>query len=410
MLSQENTKKKDFNMPEFKWYGITLNGNFVAGKQYSLSTLELETMLGKKAIMLFKAYPLQPFFSKKIPLQTKIMLYKNISLLLEAGMFLDQALETVKEHITHTHTKTILKDCYTVVVRGMSFADGLRLHTSYFDPITIMLVHTGHTAGSLAQTLSLLADYLTQQQTFKVKLRSACMMPLVTLLFFLGISTILIFFLIPFYADIFKSIRQPLPISTQWLLSIKNTLSHPYALGLTMMIITLLGIIHRYAINPGIVQRITHSMFYAIPGIKNLKKTTTIIHAMKALSLLTRNGVHVSIALQTLVDAFSSTIFAHHFVRIKQAFDSGQSLSQAFKKENILHMQAIHLLDVGQKSGSFPLIFEKIAQLYQDSLDRRLHSIRIITQPLLMLILSLVIVALIICVYVPLLNFSDTIA
>jgi type II secretory pathway component PulF len=212
-------------MPYYTWRGVDILGEYKKGKMYARSPEYLDAQLFKREIALLKFRPSSwRWRYRAVTQELKIELFKQMATLIDGGVALPQALLIVAEQLHHPGMQEIIHELADMVDHGNSFSIALCKYSPIFDPITIQLVKAGEESSSLAEAMMQVADRLEMREEFTRAVRAAVVLPALTFGFFVTITLFLFTFIVPRFAELFASMNQKLPASTQFMLCISNFL------------------------------------------------------------------------------------------------------------------------------------------------------------------------------------------
>ena len=397
-------------MPYFKWKGITLEGILEKDCSRSGSRALLEQELLQRDIALLAVQQINHWsFFNPIKYEHKITFFRHLALLLDAGIFLDQALSLVRLHITHKPFGELIEDTQQYVAQGLSLSYGLAQYPAVFDLIHFTLVQAGHDSGNLSKALLMLADHLQAREEFYKKLRSAALLPSITFLFFLGVSITILTMIVPSFVSMFNTLNRPLPTSTQWLISLSSLLTQKgmIVLGVLVFFVFMLRKMYEHTK----IKLFVDSLFMRLPVLGQLSQKIVIMYWLQSLGLLLQHGVHIVTALNSITPCVSNEALKNQLHSFAQQIDKGNSLNAtAQSMPSLFTPELCAIIAVGEESGKLGIMFLKAADVYKKNIERTLLYISTIFQPALMIILGLLIVGLIISVYVPIFDMSYAIA
>ncbi len=118
-----------------------------------------------------------------------------------------EALVIVSEQIDHPALQKIIVDVIKQVHAGVTLSRALERYPTIFDYITVHMVYVGQEGAALATALEMLWLSIETLQNFKKQIRSAALMPCLTLLFFFLIAFIIVVAVIPRFAVMFATFR-----------------------------------------------------------------------------------------------------------------------------------------------------------------------------------------------------------
>jgi type II secretory pathway component PulF len=394
-------------MPSYYWKGIDLTGCIQKGVAHASSIPALHNFLMQQDIALLQASQKKTTsIFRPIRTNLKVQLFRQLATLLDAGVYLDDALSIIHEQTRHTAFKKVLQDCAADVVNGLPLYSALEKYADVFDPITIQLIAAGQQGSNLAQAFSLLADYHERRDQFRKQLRSAAFLPCITLLFFAVVCVVIFVAIVPMFTAMFFSLGQELPESTKRLQAISNMLTFKGLLGFGFLSFVTFFVIKKiiFKTNMG---GIFDSSIFKVPLFGRLLLESKITYFLQACSLLMHGGVPIVIALENARINVTNTYLHKIFKTIQTEVDKGKSLSSVMHNYPALFSSdIIALIRVGEESATLNAMIDKAVHVYRANVGRKLHVLTTVFQPLLMIFLGFMIMALILSVYIPIFDLS----
>ena len=398
-------------MPHFKWQGINLSGKVCSGTTMARSVEELSSLLFNEDIALLAFQPKKPLpFIQAVSLDLKINFFKQITLLLGSGIFLDQALQLVVHQIKHRFFKSAVCDILMDIHHGVTLSNALKNYPMLFDDLTIQMVETGQESGKLVEALEQLCDHQETVALFRKKLRLVLLMPAITFLFFIIISLIIFIVIVPTFSSMFISSGQPLSKNTEYMIMISDFIRSWWSVVVVVGVMAVGFIVRYYVFTYKPLKRSIEYCLLAMPIVGGLLRNMTFAYFFQSLGILTKAGVHLVTALSIACQSIGNSVLKDKIELLLEDIQQGNSLSQALSQQpDLFSDHIIALLSVGQESGCLPFIFDQIALLYKEQVNRLLTTLATLVQPLLMIILGLLITMLVFALYVPLFNLSAVI-
>lgn len=398
-------------MPQYKWYGINLEGKTCTGMQVAQSHHELTSVLFQEEVALLGYRIKRPTpFIHTVSLEEKITFFKQLRLLLAAGIFLDQSLQLIMHQIKKNYFKAVIQDILTDIQNGSTLAHAFRNYPFIFDELSMVIIQSGQESGRMIAALDELSNYQELFLNFKKKIRAILLMPCITFIFFLLIAAIIMIIIVPRFNTLFSSCNQACSTSTTFIFVLSDfvrTIWFPIYSILALLV--MMGI--KYVIKrTERMHRMMHWCMASLPLLKSITHQITFVYYFQSLALLTKTGIHLVIALEIAQQSIHNYYVRARMERVHQAILEGTSFSAAIMQEQRLFSdQIVALLAVGNESACMPFVFEQIALVYKEQINRTLTTLATLVQPLLMIILGLLITSLVFALYVPLFNLSSVI-
>lgn len=130
----------------------------------------------------------------KVKTDELVIFTRQLSTMINAGVPLIRALNSLEEHASTPAFKTIISGVKADIESGAALADALEKHSETFSDIYVNMVRAGEAAGILDDVLNRLALQQEKAATIRKKIKSAMTYPMVLV----GISTIAFFGLMIF--------------------------------------------------------------------------------------------------------------------------------------------------------------------------------------------------------------------
>lgn len=113
--------------------------------------------------------------------------------------------------------------------------------------------------------------------------------------------------------------------------------------------------------------------------------------------------------LKLLKNFFENIVIKRELEKIEELLFEGKQLSEGLKKNNLFPQKYIKLVIVGEKSGELSKVFEQIAKLEEERIERDIKKLLTLVEPILIIILGLILSIIIIAIYLPIFNMSNLI-
>jgi type IV pilus assembly protein PilC len=395
-------------MPYFIWQGVDLHAKMHKGTLFAPSEKDLDQILFKREIALISCRIKKSWNFLPINLKLKIDYLSQLNVLLKAGIRLPDALFLVAQQINHQKLSPLAYTIADTVKSGISFSNALKTKQLIFGQIGIQLIKAAEESGNLIPVLDILINHFESKASFHQKIKSALMLPLMTLGFFFAVLFILFTVIVPQFAHLFKTLNQPLPLSTQILLKVSNFLQS----SLFIVIFSLVSFIFFILMRTQVCKKFLLNYALRTFLIGTLLKNKAQSSFLRSLAYLIKGGLSVPLSLVIAKEAVSYDWFLQKIDTIEDKISSGSSLYDAMitDPEQIWSPEIIALINIGQESGSLAEMLEKSAEIYEAKLSQSLNFMAMIVQPILMVILGLLITILILALYGPIFTLSYVVA
>lgn len=327
----------------------------------------------------------------RLTLSEQILLARRLAFFSQAGVPLMEALIVIKAQ-TRSRAKGLLySELVEDVANGKTFSASLERLQHVFMPFAVDLIRVGETSGILTENLSYLADELTKRKELRSKILGALLYPALITLATLGVTVMLTAYIFPKILPIFTSLNVPLPVTTRALVALSSFLQSYGILVLVLFAVFCIGtvILCRRSIT---VRSWCDTAVLRMPLIAGMLRAYHLATASRTLGLMLRSGIPLTSAAALVAQTCANTLYARAYADAVETLLRGETMSKSLSKyPNLFDDTFIHMLEVGQTTGSLSKTLLHLAGLYEADLDERTKHLSVAIEPVLMLVMGLIV-------------------
>ncbi|MDX6805929.1 type II secretion system F family protein [Terrihabitans rhizophilus] len=332
---------------------------------------------------------------------------RDLALLLRAGARLNTALELLGDDSDLGRMKRVAGRIRADVMGGGTFAEAVAAHPRLFPPVYVALVRVGETSGTLDRTLELLAAERKRAEEMRRKLVEALQYPAFVLVAAGGVLVFFLLFVLPQFSTVLRDMGAELDASVQMLLDLSDLMqAHATEMGLIAAAIplALFVLLRRAGSRAALIGTAAR-----LPLVRTVFAYRRSAVFCRNLGILLGNGVTLTNALRIVVEVLSASDDASAWAEATDRVRHGARLSEAFAQDSVLPPMAIRMLRLGEETGQLAVLSDRIADFYEEKLQRSLARIAAIIGPAAIVTISVVVGGLIVSVMTALLSVSQSI-
>lgn len=329
------------------------------------------------------------FNGKKIKSDQLVLVTRQLSAMVSAGVPLIKALNSLKAHSGNNALKAVLEAVIKDIEGGAQLADALAKHPDAFNDVYVNMVRAGEAAGILDEILKRLAYQQEKSSSMRKKIKSAMIYPYVllgiTVLAFFG----LMIFIVPQIKEILLNLGGPeakLPEITLFMLSISDAI-----IGSWFFILPLLGFaiygISRFIKTPR-GKSLFDQLILKIPIIRTVIQKIAIARFSRTFSALMGAGVAVLEALHVTSRAVGNTVYEEALNLAAKEVKSGKPLSHVISQNPLFPPIVAQMLNVGEETGQTDTVLVKVAEFYEEEVDVAIGGVSSIIEPVMIVIMG----------------------
>lgn len=333
-----------------------------------------------------------------------LLFCQELRVLLEAGLTLTEALETLIEKEINTDVRTTISGVLVSVQNGRQFSDALSAMPEYFPGLFVANVKACETTGNLSEGLQRFSLYLEQVDILRKKIISASIYPAIVLA--LG-SLVLLFILgyvVPRFSQIYESRSTDLSLPSEILMNIGQIVEHHGILIFIVMVAIVIGATSAFS-RPAILERLGN-IITRLPKLGERVRVYHLSRFYRTLAMLLRSGIPVVPALAMVNDLLGKTL-QNNVTTAKQLISDGRPFTQAMTSCSLTTPVAAQLFRVGEKSGRLEIMMERAASFHEEEMLRWVDAFTKIFEPLLMAAIGLLIGLIVLLMYLPVFELAN---
>lgn len=339
--------------------------------------------------------------AKRFPL---LLFCQELRVLLDAGLNLNESLETLAQKETHVENKAIINQLVQAIQNGQPFSDALAMTPDCFPGLFVASVRACETTGNLTEGLQRYSLYLEQIDILRNKIVSASIYPSIVLAFGGLVLAFLLGYVVPRFSKIYESRSAELSLPSEILMVIGQTVDrHGLILLITMAILLLLLAI---LLSQSSIQGKIMALIARLPKLGERIRMYHLSRFYRTLSMLLRSGIAVVPSLSLISELLGETL-KPNVEQTKQLVTDGQSFTKAMQMTGLTTPVAERLFNVGEKSGRLDTMMEQAANFHEDEMLRFVDAFTKVFEPILMALIGLVIGVIVLLMYLPIFELAS---
>ncbi|SFV51981.1 Type II secretion system protein [hydrothermal vent metagenome] len=338
----------------------------------------------------------------KIPIQDKISTIRQIAVMTDAGIAINDTLHEVSENTQNKQLKEIYAKVNSDINAGNTLSDAMKPYTEEFGHVALAMTNLGERTGNISQSYHKLADIMENIRDNTAKFKKAIRSPLITLTA-MGIAfTVLIMVVVPKFKDIFSKFKTELPLPTQILLKLEWAFSHYGLLILALLAGTIFMIKFLYKNNKDFKYQVDklliHPKFYLI----NKAIFLSTMHKYNLVfGELVKSGIPVSEALDTAVGMVDNEAIKEQLLTVNANIGRGMSLAESFQITGLYENMLLQMIKAGEAGGQLDAMLDKVTDYYDMEFQDLIDNLSAYIEPIMMFFIAILVLLMALGIFMP---------
>jgi len=400
-------------MPLFSYTASDTSGNKKRGtvdartRDLAVSLLKTQGLyvieLAEKRKNLFE----QLGFFRGVPQGEVVAFTRQFSTMISAGLPISRALDVLSNQSSNKMMAKVISEVLRDIEGGSSLSMALSRHPQVFPPTYQALVRAGEASGKLDEILKRLATTMEKQRELNSKFKGAMIYPSIVFLAMIGVFVLMMVFVIPKLAEMYKSLNVELPAMTQAMISLSDFMVNNF---IVLMVLSVAGVIGaRYFLKTEAGHEVISNVFFAIPIFGKINRQKEITDFTRTLSLLIASAIPIVEALNIVAGVMRNKRFRDAAYEAAAAVEKGNALSEYVKTNNIFPALLGQMVSVGEETGQLDEVLDRVANYLEGEVDHSVKGLSAALEPVILLMLGGMVGFLIISIITPIYKITSAI-
>ena len=324
--------------------------------------------------------------------------------LIKAGLPILMSLNLLSRRQKDPHFKGLLEDVEQRVKSGQLLSDAFAAQAGV-SKIYTTTVLAGERSGNLEEVLARYISFQRITASFRKKLMASLWYPALLMIALAVMLTFLMTYVVPQFADLYKSMNTPLPAITVLMLGIGTSIRHYYYIILIVGFLLVGGLLAWVRSDHG--ARTLDSLRFKMPLFGAIWMKYQISMFSRTLSTLLAGGLPLVPSLETASNSINSRKIAATVETAAQRVREGQSLSFSLEESKFFPDLAVEMIEVGESTGALPAMLNSVAEFYEEDVQHALTAALTLVEPVILIFMGLTVATVLISLYLPVFSLGS---
>ncbi|WP_017726718.1 type II secretion system F family protein [Halalkalibacterium ligniniphilum] len=400
-------------MALYKYKGRNRQGRIVQGRIKGEHEKDVRLALRENGVIATEVTELKGVlyqeitFRRKVKLRDFVIYLRQFATMVKAGISVVNATEVLAEQTTSKPLKQALEKVLDDLREGNSFSDSAERQRHIFPPLFTNMIRAGEAGGNVDNILERLAEYYEKQHRTKQKVMSALSYPFVVGMIAMVVVVFLLSYVVPAFANIFRSYGEELPLMTQFVLQ-AGVWFQAWWWGLLIFGVIFYSLFRWCKQIPKATYYID-SILLKVPLFGQLFQKAALARLTRTLSSLLASSVPVLQAFSIAERVVGNEVIATVIRGSRNSLERGESITSPMKEHWVIPLLVTQMIAVGEKAGSLDTMLDKIADFYEAEVDATTDRLKTLIEPFMIVLLAGIVGIIVAAIVLPMFEMFGTI-
>ncbi|TCD05839.1 type II secretion system F family protein [Pedobacter frigidisoli] len=344
------------------------------------------------------------FGSGQLPDKKKQGFYNELGTLIRSGIDIRTALALTISTYTKKDAE-LFAAIEKSVIAGQSLSQTLELQDK-FSRYEYFSIRIGEETGRLGEVLGELAKYYKSRISQRRKIVGAITYPMLVLSTSFAAIFFMIKFVVPMFADVFKRFGGKLPYITALILRFSNWLDNYIYLLLFFLLIAIgFYLLNR---NKFWFKKYSAIVLLRIPIVGDIAKKIYLARFANTMRLLTGTATPLLQAMEMVRQMITFYPIEQSLLLAEREILLGSSLSDALAKHDFYPDKFVQMIRIAEEVNRLEYFFEQLSEQYTEEVEYKTNAISGLLEPLIIIFLGLAVGVILIAMYLPMFQMSNS--
>lgn len=367
------------------------------GKPISIE--EKVVSVGSTEITLFEA--------KKIKTKDISLFCKQMSVMIDAGIPLNNAVDILEQQATSKILRSTLKNISKELKEGSQLSVAMKKQDDLYPELLINMIEAGEKTGKLDEVLEKMSIHYTKEVKINSQIKGAMIYPIILLVMVVFAVVALLYFVVPSFKSIFDSSGTELPLPTRMVLGASNWLQSYWYILLAIVVGGGFAFNRYSKTETGRYQ--IDSLKLSLPLLRGPMQKIVTARFSSTLATLTSAGIPLVDALEAAASTTNNARVMDKVADVSEGIQQGMRLTDMIQRTEIFPLMMLSMVKIGEESGSLETMLIKTSDYYEEELEAAIKQLLAMMEPALIIIMGVLVGGIVASIMLPMFGLASAV-
>ena len=396
LMAQQRKFKLLHIMPRSTWVYKVQRGTEkpITGEQKAFTRGEVQEALQKMGYRVIRVQK-RTFDFKAKPPATDVVTFVRVSAdLIRQKLPFNEIMQLLVNDIQNRTLRNVIKDINTELKQGKDSERAFIKHEAVLGRFTAHMLGLASKSGNMAEIYDSTAKFLERQAEFKKNLKSALIMPLVTLVVLFGAVIYYVGYIFPATAGLFRKFNIELPPMTSATLALSDFIVTNVFWITLVTVIPLVIAVRFFSTERG--RFILDQYVWRVPVMGQLLHKMSIeIFCRVFYALYSGSGENIEV-IRMAAEACGNKYMEHQIktIALPMMVQRGAGIMEAFEATGVFTKTALSRFHSGAETGTVKHTAFQLAEYYEKETSYKMRNAIDYIQVMISMVIMIVLTAL----------------
>ena len=342
---------------------------------------------------------------KNVTMDDKMTFFQQLSTLISSGTPLLQAITISAEQSQSVKMSGILNEIAGRVAAGNSLHAAATNFPKIFEHHWIEVIRTGEITGQMGSVLLELNKQIRESRETRRKVTGSLMYPIILLIVAVLAVTVMLWLVVPTFANMFKDMDAELPGITQFVVEASKFITQK---GLYIVVVVVAVVVaFRQYMQTERGRRRVGGIGLSTPLVGELMVQAAMYRFSSNISLLLKSGIPMLETMTALGGVFhTNPIYRDALERAQKRVSAGRPLADSLGETGLFTSMMTNMVRIGEQSGQLAEVMTEITPYYKEKMEGLIAKVTKLLEPVIIMAMGTTIAGLMLSIYLPMFEMA----
>ncbi|TVQ52503.1 MAG: type II secretion system F family protein [Phycisphaerales bacterium] len=346
--------------------------------------------------------------AKRVSREDVITFCQQLSVMLETGVPLSEALDAFCRQIEKRELQEVIKSLHADIEGGEPFSTAMAKWPRVFPSMMISLMRASEESGSMSMMLGRIGDYLAKERRTARQVKGALGYPIFMMTIALALTVFLMAFVLPRFASIYEMRSAALPTPTVILMGISNFVTSQYLIYGPVLFVLIVGVTIWVRKPSG--RRACDWLRLNTPIIGGMYRQLYITRFTRTMGTLLAAGVNLLDIIDICRGVTNNRYYDELWDEMTRQIRDGNQLSEPLFESSLIPANVASMIASGERSSRLAEVMERIAAFSEEELETAIKQMTSYIEPIMILTMGILVGGVALALLLPVFRMGNVMA
>jgi len=301
-----------------------------------------------------------------------------------------------------------IKATHHDISKGDALAVAMRRQGGVFPEMLCNMVEAGEASGSLDKAFGRMAVQFEKDDELQQAVKKAVTYPIILIIVLIGVIFAMMIFVVPTFMNMFNDLEVEMPAATMVLVHISDFFVSWWWLLIAIIVAIFAGFKIYSTSDSG--KEVLSALALKTPVLGPIKTKSACARLGRTLCTLLAAGVSMTDAIEITGRSMENLLYKRAMKEAKEQVMRGLPLSKPLKSCGLFPPMVIHMVSIGEETGSIETMLENVAKYYEEDVQLATEQMMTMLEPAIIVVMAVIVGYMAIAIFSPMFTLYEALS